>query len=117
MSRAGGTASLVMSILTGSFSLFSNVISGLSFSLGSQISSNLQMGKHYKFLHACNLRLAGLLLLDGVISEGEDLLEHFIGWLLSSEGSEWLDNVFNDLVEGPNTMFTIIFFSSSKIST
>ena len=40
ISRAGGTSSLVMSILTGSFSP-SKVTSGLSFSLGSQMSSKL----------------------------------------------------------------------------
>ena len=40
ISRAGGTSSLVMSILTGSLSKVPGM-SGLSFSLGSQMSSKL----------------------------------------------------------------------------
>ena len=51
-----------------------------------------------------DLRLAGLLLLDRVISEGEDLLEHLIGRLLGPEGPEGLDDVLDDLVEGPEPL-------------
>ena len=51
-----------------------------------------------------NLRLAGLLLLDGVVSEGEDLLEHLVGGLLGPEGPERLDDVLDDLVEGPEPL-------------
>ena len=44
------------------------------------------------------LRLASFLLLDGVISECQDLLEHLIGRLLGPEGPEWLDDMLDDLV-------------------
>ena len=49
-------------------------------------------------------RLASLLLLDGVVSEGQDLLQHLVGRLLRAEGPEGFDDVLDDLVEGPEAL-------------
>ena len=51
-----------------------------------------------------DLRFAGLFFLDSVVSEGKDLLQHFICWFFSSKCLEWFDDVLNDLVEGPEPL-------------